>query len=75
MAKVTSSDGVNFRGAKNGAYIFRLQRSAFKMGEFKYKFVVDGAKGGSFNVQPFLIPMLAPIKGQEFTINPNAIAQ
>lgn len=75
VAKVTSSDGLNFRGAKNGAYIFRLQRSAFKMGEFKYKFVVEGAKGGSFNVQPFLIPMLAPIKGQEFTINPNAIAQ
>jgi hypothetical protein len=75
VTKVLSSDGLNFRGAKNGAYVFRLQRNAFKMGEFKYKFVVDGAQGGSFTIQPYLIPMLAPIKGQEFAINPTAIGQ
>jgi hypothetical protein len=75
VTKVSSSAGINFRGSKNGAYVFRLQRSAFKMGEFKYKFVVDGAKGGSFTVQPNLIPMLAPIKGQEFAINAAAIGR
>lgn len=75
VTKVSSSDGANFRGSRNGAYVFRLQRSGFKMGEFKYKFVVDGGKGGSFTVQPYLIPMLAPIQGQEFAINANANAQ
>jgi hypothetical protein len=45
------------------------------MGEFKYKFVAESAKGGSFVVQPYLIPMLAPQPGQEFAINPNATAQ
>ena len=75
VAKVSSSDGINFRGANNGMYVFRLHRNGFKMGEFKYKFVVDGAKGGNFDVQPYMIPMLAPQPGQEFAINPNAIAQ
>ena len=75
VAKVSSPDGVNFRGANNGMYVIRLHRDGFKMGEFKYKFVVESAKGGSFQVQPYLIPMLAPQPGQEFAINPNATAQ
>ena len=75
VAKVSSSDGLTFRGAKNGTYVFRLHHDGFKMGDFKYKFVVDGVKGGSFAVQPYLIPMLAPLPGQEFPINPNATAR
>lgn len=75
VAKLNSPDGVTFRGANNGMYVFRLPRDSFKIGEFKYKFVVEGAKGGNFQVQPYLIPMLAPQPGQEFAINPNAMAQ
>ena len=75
VAKVSSSDGLTFRGANNGMYVFRLHRDGFKTGPFKYKFVVESAKGGSFQVQPYLIPMLAPQPGQEFAINPNATAQ
>ncbi|HEY1731594.1 MAG TPA: hypothetical protein VGG15_07585 [Terriglobales bacterium] len=75
VAKVSSPDGINFRGATNGMYVFRLHRDSFMTGAFKYKFVVQGAKGGSFMVQPYLIPMLAPQPGQEFAINPNATAQ
>jgi hypothetical protein len=72
VAEVSSSDDVTFRGAQNGSYVFRLPRKSFKMGAFKYKFVVGSAKGGSFTVQPYLIPMIAPQPGQEFSINPNA---
>jgi hypothetical protein len=67
VVKATSPDGLTFRGSNSGTYVFRLHHSAFKMGEFKYKFVVDAPKGGSFAVQSTLIPMLAPIVGQEFT--------
>ncbi len=72
VAKLSSPDGISFRGANHGTYVFRLQRDSFKMGEFKYKLVVEAPKGGSFEVQPYLVPMLAPQPGQEFAINPNA---
>ncbi len=74
VAKVSSPDGVTFRGANNGTYVFHLNRDSFKMGEFKYKLVADGPKGGTFIVQPYLVPMLAPQPGQEFAINPSATA-
>ena len=66
VVKATSADGLNFRGSNNGTYVFRLHHSGFKMGEFKYIFVVDAPKGGSFDVQSTLLPMLAPMPGQEF---------
>jgi hypothetical protein len=75
VAKVSSADDVSFRGANNGMYVFRLHRDSFKTGAFKYKFIAGSAKGGSFQVQPYLIPMLAPQPGQEFAINPNAVGQ
>jgi hypothetical protein len=70
VVKATSPDGLTFRGSNNGTYVFRLHHSGFKMGEFKYKFVVDAPKGGSFAVQSTLIPMLAPMPGQVFTDTP-----
>jgi hypothetical protein len=66
VVKATSPDGLTFRGANNGTYVFRLHHSGFKMGEFKYKFVVGAPKDGSFSVQSTMIPMLAPMPGQEF---------
>jgi hypothetical protein len=66
VVKATSSDGLTFRGSNNGTYVFRLHHSGFKMGEFKYKFVVGAPKDGSFSVQSTMIPMLAPMPGQEF---------
>lgn len=66
VVKVSSADGVTFRGAKNGMYSFHLGPESFKMGAFKYKFVAVAAKPGSFSVQAWAVPMLAPVKGQEF---------
>jgi hypothetical protein len=66
VVKATSADGLNFRGSNNGTYVFRLHHGAFQMGDFKYNFVVDAPKGGSFAVQWTMLPMLGPIRGQEF---------
>ena len=71
VVKATSADGLNFRGSNNGTYVFRLHHGGFSMGGFKYKFVVDAPKGGSFAVQETMIPMLAPMPGQEF-VDPGA---
>jgi hypothetical protein len=38
------------------------------MGEFKYKFVVDANKTGTFALQGYAIPFLAPVTGQEFPL-------
>ena len=67
VVKCTTSDAITFRGAKDGMYVFHLNVDSFKMGAFKYKFVVAASKPGSFSVQGWAIPLLAPVKGQEFT--------
>jgi hypothetical protein len=69
VVKVTTADAITFRGAKNGVYVFHLSTDGFKMGAFKYKFVVAASNPGSFAVQGWALPMLAPIKGQEFTFS------
>ena len=58
VVKATTSDDLSFRGSTNGTYVFRLHNTAFKMGEYKYKFVVDAAKAGKFDVQWNIVPML-----------------
>ena len=69
VVKCTTSDAITFRGAKNGMYVFHLGVDSFKMGAFKYKFVVVASKPGSFGVQAWAFPMLAPVKGQEFAVS------
>lgn len=69
VVKNPTPDVASFRESKDGTFIFHLPASAFKMGEFKYKFVVDALKDGKFGVQGYLIPFLAPVTGQEFTID------
>ena len=68
VVKCASADGVQFGGASNGTYTFRLHRNGFKMGEFKYRFVVSAAKAGGFTARPYLLPMLAPQPGQAFSV-------
>lgn len=55
-----------FHESKNGTFVFHLKASSFKMGEFKYKFVVEALKAGTFGVKGYAIPFLAPVTGQEF---------
>jgi hypothetical protein len=66
--KNMTPEQVTFRESKNGTYVFNLNAASFKMGEFKYKFVVDANKTGAFALQGYAIPFLAPVTGQEFPL-------
>ena len=66
VIKNLTPDVVSFRDSKNGMFVFHLNAVAFKMGEFKYKFVVVAKQTGSFGLRTWLIPFLAPVTGQEF---------
>ena len=69
VIKNLTPDVVTFRNSKNGMFVFHLNAAAFKMGEYKYKFVVEANKTGNFGLQTYLIPFLAPIAGQEFPMS------
>ncbi len=72
VIKNLTPDVVSFRDSKNGMFVFHLNAAAFKMGDFKYKFLVETNKGGAFGVHAWLIPFLAPVTGQEFPMTASA---
>jgi hypothetical protein len=45
-----------------------LSDESFRRGEFKYDLVVEARKAGKVEVKGYVIPFLAPIVGQEFSI-------
>jgi len=68
VVKNLSPEQVSLHESKNGTFVFHLKAASFKMGEFKYKFVAEAIKSGNFAVQGYVIPFLAPVTGQEFTV-------
>jgi hypothetical protein len=66
VVKNLTPEQATFHESKNGTFVFQLRASSFKMGEFKYKFVVEALKTGDFGVKGYVIPFLAPVEGQEF---------
>ena len=69
VVKNLTPDVANFRDSKNGTYVFHLNAAAFAMGDFSYKFLVEAKQTGNFGVQGWLVPFLAPVKGQEFPMS------
>ncbi len=61
---------ISLRGSKNDLLIFHLRDEAFRRGEFKYDLVVEAKKAGKVDVRGYVIPLLAPIVGQEFSVKP-----
>jgi hypothetical protein len=74
VVKNLSPDQVSLHESKNGTFVFHLKAASFKMGEFKYKIVAEAIKSGNFAVQGYVIPFLAPVMGQEFTVTSNSSA-
>ncbi len=72
VVKNLTPEMAEFRDTRNGMYVFHLNAAAFKMGDFQYKFEVEAKQTGSFGVQGWLIPFLAPVKGQEFSMEVSA---
>lgn len=56
------------RGSKNDALVFRLSEEAFERGEFKYNLVVEAKEAGQIDIRGYVFPSLAPVAGQEFTL-------
>ena len=57
---------VTLRNSRDGGYVFRLGKPSFARGDFSYDFVVEAKRAGSFGVEGYVIPFLAPVTGQEF---------
>lgn len=75
VVKNTTPSQVTFRDSKNGGYIFYLKADSFSRGDFNYKFIVEPNQTGSFGVEAHVIPLLAPITGQEFSAGSGAAAK
>ena len=61
---------ISLRSSRNEVLVFHLSDQAFRRGEFKYDLVVEARKAGKVEVKGYVIPFLAPVAGQEFSIKP-----
>jgi hypothetical protein len=68
VVKNVTPDQIALRSSKNDMLIFYLGGGAFSRGEFKYDLVVEARKAGKIDVKGYVIPFLAPLSGQEFTV-------
>jgi hypothetical protein len=59
---------ISLRSSRNEMLVFHLSDEAFRRGEFKYDLVVEARKAGKVEVKGYVIPFLAPVAGQEFSI-------
>ncbi len=68
VVKNVTPDQIALRSSKNDMLVFYLGDGAFSRGEFKYDLVVEARKTGKIDVKGYAIPFLAPVSGQEFTV-------
>jgi len=57
-----------WRGSKDGGFVVPLNPESFSQGDFRYKFVVEASKTGTYHIAAALIPFLAPVQGQKFAL-------
>ena len=72
VVKNVTPDQIALRGGKNDTLVFHLGDGAFSRGEFKYDLVVEAKKAGKIDVKGYVIPFLAPVDGQAFTVEAGA---
>ncbi|HUY15190.1 MAG TPA: hypothetical protein VMX16_16405 [Terriglobia bacterium] len=63
---------ISLRSSKNQTFAFKLSPDSFERGEFRYKFVADALQSGRFKLEASLLPFLAPVRGQQFSLRPGA---
>jgi hypothetical protein len=73
--KNATPDFVSWRGSKDQAFVLPLNTESFSQGDFRYKFVVEASKTGTYAMDVALIPFVAPIQGQKFTLSSSSAAQ
>ena len=69
IVKNMTPEQVSMRGAKDQMIVFHLKEESFSRGDFKYDLVVEAMKSGHFDIRGYVIPFLAPVRGQEFSTN------
>jgi hypothetical protein len=69
VVKNMTPERVSMRGAKDQMIVFHLKDGSFSRGEFKYDLIVEAIKSGHFDIRGYVIPFLAPVRGQEFPAN------
>ncbi|MFZ0912231.1 MAG: hypothetical protein WBQ76_16330 [Candidatus Korobacteraceae bacterium] len=72
VVKNLTPEQVSMRGAKDQMIVFHLKDGSFSRGEFKYDLIVEAIKSGHFDIRGYVIPFLAPVRGQEFSTNSSA---
>ena len=68
VVKNVTPEQIALRSSKNEMLVFHLGDEAFSRGEFKYDLLVEARKAGKIDVRGYVIPFLAPVAGQEFTV-------
>jgi hypothetical protein len=69
VVKNLTPEQVSMRGAQNQMIVFHLKDGSFSRGEFKYDLIVEAIKPGHFDIRGYVIPFLAPVRGQVFSTN------
>ncbi len=72
IVKNMTPEQVSMRGAKGQMIVFHLKEESFSRGDFKYDLVIEAMKSGHFDIRGYVIPFLAPVRGQEFSTNSSA---
>jgi len=72
VVKNLTPEQVSMRGTKDQMIVFHLKDASFSRGEFKYDLIVEAIKSGHFDIRGYVIPFLAPVRGQEFSTNSSA---
>jgi len=68
ILKYVTPEQISLRSSRNEMLVFRLSAEAFRRSEFKYDLMVEAKKAGKVEVKGYVIPFLAPIAGQEFSV-------
>ncbi len=75
VVKNVTPDQISLRNSKDEMLVFQLGDGAFSRGEFKYDLLVETKKTGKIDVKGYVIPFLAPIAGQEFTVKAETVGK
>jgi hypothetical protein len=70
--KNTTPDVVSWGDSKGQAFALPLNPESFSQGDYRYKLVIDASQSGAYGMDAALIPFVAPVQGQKFTLPANA---
>jgi hypothetical protein len=72
VVKNVMPEQISLRSSSNDLLVFSLSDQAFHRGEFKYDLLAEAKKAGKVEVKGYVIPFLAAIDAQEFSIKATA---